>query len=482
MMSVSQEATKDHYWPLTNIMRRAPELILDILISAGIAIILLSPFPYGTVETWSVSLFEIVSFLTLGVWCLREILNARFRLTPSPLYLPMGLFFILIIIQLIPMPLTVLNSISPHTHSMLHQITQGLNYIFGETPAGSFTITINSYATREKLLLYLSYAAFFIVVSNYLVTRNQLKRYFWIIFAVGLIQSLIGIAQYISSGSVHPASGTYINPNHFGGLLILIIPLSLSYILYLGQRKRGVSNLVEIIRQSKFSNQLLLLFATCLMGTGLIMSQSRGALISAMASIAVFYVLLSWKKKNQAGTLFIAVFIAIIAIYSVWIGIDPVIEKFSETSETLPKRTFIWQDTLAIIKDFPIFGTGLGTYSLSFSLYKNVAHWPTIIQHAHNDYLELLSETGVAGFLLVMWGIIMFYKRALSKIVRNSSQNDPLRYYLLLGAISGLLGMMVHVITDFNFQLPANAYYFAFLLGISTSIINYSRSRRSKSL
>jgi len=459
-------------------MRRAQELILDVLISAGIAIILLSPFPYGTVETWSVSLFEIVSFLTLGIWCLREILSTRFRLTPSPLYLPMGLFFILIIIQLIPMPLTVLNSISPHTHSMLHQTTEGLNYIFGETTISSFTISINSYTTKEKLLLYLSYTAFFIVVSNYLVARNQLKRYFWVIFAVGVIQSLIGIAQYISSGSTHPASGTYINPNHFGGLLILIIPFSLGYILYLGQRKRGGSNLVDIIRQAKFSNQLLLFFATCLMGVGLIMSESRGALISVIAGIAIFYVLLSWKKKNRSGTLFIAVFIAIIAIYSVWIGIDPVIEKFSETSETLPKRTFIWLDTLSIIKDFPILGTGLGTYSLSFSLYKKVAHWPTIIQHAHNDYLELLSETGIVGFLLVTWGIVMFYKQALSKIVRNNSQNEPLRYYLLLGAISGSLGMMVHVITDFNFQIPANAFYFVFLLGISTSIYNVSKQKK----
>jgi len=464
---------------LTNIMRKTPELILNILISTGIVIILLSPFPYGTVETWSVSLFEIVSFLTLGVWCLREILSARLKLTHSPLYLPMGLFFILIIIQLIPMPLTYLKYISPHTQAMLHQTTEGLNYIFGETTISSFTISINAYTTKEKLLLYFSYAALFIVSSNYIVSRHQLKRYFWLIFAVGVIQSLIGIAQYISSTSAQAASGTYVNPNHFGGLLILIIPFSLSYILYLAHRRSGRSNLVEIIRQSKFSNQLLLLFATCLMGTGLIMSQSRGALISAVASIAILYILLTWKKKNQSGTLFIAVFIAIIVIYSVWIGIDPVIEKFSETSETLPKRTFIWQDTVAIIKDFPVLGTGLGTYSLSFSLYKNIAHWPTIIQHAHNDYLELLSETGVVGFLLVMWGIVMFYKRAISKIVRNSSQNDPLRHYLLLGAISGSLGMMVHVFTDFNFQIPANAYYFMFLLGISTSIINYSRSTRS---
>ena len=453
-------------------MQRAPDFVLNLLIGAGLAILLLTPFPYGTVETWSVSFFEIVSFVTLGVWCLKLILEGRITLTPSPLYLPMGLFFLLIVIQLIPMPLNLLKIISPNTQDMLLQTRQGLNYIFGERLIDSFTISINPYATKEKLILYSSYAAFFLVASNHIVHRKQIKRYFWIIFTVGLLESLIGITQYISSSSLEPASGTYVNPNHFAGLLILIIPVSLGYILYLGQTRGAGSNIIEIIRKSKFSNQVLILFATCLMGTGLIMSQSRGALISALASIAIFYVLLSWKRKNRSGTYFIALFVAVIAVYSVWIGLDPVIEKFSEATETVPKRTYIWEDTLHIIKDFPVLGTGLGTYSLSFSLYKDSAFWPVVIQHAHNDYLELLSETGVVGFLLIMWGMVVFYIRAIPKVLRGKSDKDPLRYYLLLGALSGTLGMMVHVITDFNFQIPANAYYFTFLLALSTSLSN----------
>ena len=453
-------------------MRRIPQAVIDVLISLGLVIILLSPFPYGTVETWSVSFFQIVSFLTLGIWCLKGVLQSRLTLIPSPLYLPMGLLFILVMIQLIPMPLSILKYVSPNTQALLHQASESLNSIFADTSISSFTTSINPYATKEKLLLYLSYAALFIVASNHIVSRDQLRRYFWLIFTVGMIQSVIGITQYLSSGSTVPASGTYVNPNHFGGLLILIIPICLGYILYLSQRKSGRTSLIDIIRQPKFSNQMLLLFASCLMGIALILSQSRGALLSTFVSIAIFYVLFSWGKKNRSGTFFIALFLAVIAVYSVWIGVDPLIEKISETSETLPKRTYIWKDTLDIIKDFPVLGTGLGTYSLSFTLYKNAVSWPTIIQHAHNDYLELLSETGVIGFLLVMWGLVMYYRRAVLSILRISPKYDPLRYFILLGAVSGTLGMMAHVITDFNFQIPANAYYFTFLVAISTSIIN----------
>jgi len=451
--------------------------ILPILISAGIAVLLLTPLPYGTVQTWSISFFEIVSFLTFGAWCTREILSGRIKISNSPMYIPFGLFFILIVLQLIPLPAGILKFISPHTEALLSQTREGLSYIFGDNLIRSFTISINPYATKGKLVLYLSFAAFFIVASNYLVSRKQLKKYFWIIFAVASIQSLIGIVQYIGVGNLHAASGTYVNPNHFGGLLLLIIPLALGYILYLGQSRGGGRGIFHTMVNSAFSNQMLLFFATCLMGTALIMSQSRGAILSALASLAIFYVLFSWKKQNRSGLFFITVFIAIIAIYSIWIGLDPVIEKFSETTETLPKRTSIWEDTASIIKDFPIFGTGLGTYSLSFSLYKDVTFWPKIIQHAHNDYLELLSETGIVGFLLIMWGIIGFYKKVISQIIHNAFEKDPLRYFLMLGCISGSLGMMVHVITDFNFQIPANAYYFTFLLAISTSMSNRTEER-----
>lgn len=461
-------------------MRRAPEFILDSLIGAGIVILLLSPFPYGTVLTWSVSFFEIVSFLTLGLFCLKQILAGRLNIKPSPIYLPMTLFLVLALIQLIPVPLNILKFISPNTEALLIKSSEVLSSIFSEDTIKSFTLSINPYATKEKILLFLSYGAFFIVSSNHIVSRDQLKKYFWLIFGVGLIQSLIGISQYITSSGTAAASGTYVNPNHFGGLLTLIIPLSLGYILYLGKKAGQSENLLNIIKQHRFSNQLLIFFATGLMAIAVVMSQSRGALMSVVAAILVFYALISWRKKTKSGGLFIGLFVATIAAYSIWIGVDPVIEKFADTTETLPLRTNIWQDSISIIKDFPLFGTGLGTYPLSFSLYKETVSWPTVVQHAHNDYLELFSETGIIGFVLVFWALAIFYRNTIYRIIRrNSSSIDPLRNFLLLGATSGTLGMMVHVFTDFNFQIPANAYYFVFLIGICTSIMNYSRSDRT---
>ena len=457
-------------------MRISSDDILSVLIGIGIGLILLTPFPYATVETWSISFFEIVSFITFGIWLLRDVLRNRIRIVKSPLYIPFTLFFILILFQMVTMPVWVVGLLSPHTETMWQFASEGFKSILGEDLQNNLTLSLNAYATKEKFILYLSYAAFFIVCANYLLRSRQIKRYFWIIFTVLLIESLIGIAQYITSGSA--SSGTYVNPNHYGGLLLMIIPLSLCYVLYLGHTKFGVSNIWQIVLNNKFSTQLLVFLATCLMGTALIMSQSRGAIFSSVASICLLYTLFSWKQKKRSGLIFIGSFVVVILVYSVWMGVDPVIEKFSQTTEELPSRTSIWHDTLVMIKDFPVFGTGLGTYSLSFTIYKDQTYWPRVIQHAHNDYLQFIAETGIIGFALLIWGMVAFYKRVLRKLVSSNIQADPLRYYLLLGCISGISGLLIHSITDFNLQIPANTYYFVFLLALSTSMYNDLGHRR----
>jgi O-antigen ligase len=183
-------------------------------------------------------------------------------------------------------------------------------------------------------------------------------------------------------------------------------------------------------------------------------------------------------KKSRSIKWLLGIFFVLIILYSSWIGLDPVIEKFSETEEALPLRTYIWKDSFNLIKDFPVFGTGLGTFSLAYTLYKKDAYWPYVYDHAHNDYIELAAETGLAGFFLVLFALIAFYKSAIRKIRNFSPQKDPLRYYILLGCLSGMFGLFIHAVTEFNFQIPANAYYFIFLLGLSTSMLNVLVERK----
>lgn len=457
------------------------EKLLPFIISSGIAIMLLSPLPYGSVETWSVSLFEIFAFVTFGAWITAKILKGRIQLPNSPFYIPMGLFFLLIIFQTIRLPMPVLDIISPHTAMLWQSKGEALRHIFGENIGLSNTISLYPYVTKEKLLLYISYAVFFLVTADYIRRSRQIKRFFWIIFAVAIIESLIGILQYILSGTAIRASGTYVNPNHFAGLLLVVIPLFLGYLLYAGTARGDVSSRRENKTTARFSAQLILLFAASLMAISLILSQSRGAIFSLAASILFFYTAFSLNKKSKSVKWLLGLFFVIILLYSLWIGLDPVIEKFAETREELPKRTYIWKDSAHLIKDFPIFGAGLGNFSLAYTMYKNEAYWARLFNHAHNDYIELAAETGLLGLILVLWAITVFYKSAIAVLKDSVPHKDPLRFYLLLGCLSGMFGMLIHAITEFNFQIPANTYYFTFLLGLSVSLSNHLSGEKIKS-
>lgn len=453
-------------------MRFIHEKLIPFLITCGIVLVLASPLPYGNVETWSVSLFEIISFLTFGVWLIGEILKRRIRILPSRLYLPFGLFFVIILFQVLGLPEFIIKLLSPHKVELFHARSEALRHIFGDGLNLSDSISLYPFLTYEKLLLYLSYAAFFFTVSNYVRTSRQIKRFFWFIFTISIVESLIGLLQYIASGTKVPASGTYINPNHFAGLLVTVIPVFLGYILYLGANKGSVSSRWRDKMRIHFSTRLLLLFAASLTAISMLLAQSRGAIFSFAVSILSFYILISRNKKIGSLKLLLGAFLVLVIVYSVWIGLDPVIEKFSETTKELPNRTSIWKDSLTLIKDFPLLGTGLGNFNLAYTLYKKEAFGPYVYDHAHNDYIELIVESGILGFALVMWGLISFFITAINEVKEFDPKKDPLRFYLLLGCLCGLFGMMAHAVTEFSFQIPSNAYYFTFVLGLSVSMLN----------
>jgi O-antigen ligase len=86
--------------------------------------------------------------------------------------------------------------------------------------------------------------------------------------------------------------------------------------------------------------------------------------------------------------------------------------------------------------------------------------------YAHNDYLQLLVETGWIGFFALVSGFYIFLFRSFRRIKRIKLQNDPFRFFMAVGALSGLVSMAFHSFFDFNLQIPANCVYFVMLLAI----------------
>ena len=123
--------------------------------------------------------------------------------------------------------------------------------------------------------------------------------------------------------------------------------------------------------------------------------------------------------------------------------------------------------------DYPVAGTGLGTFEWAFNGYQRQGE-SLVFRQAHNDYVQVLSETGLVGAALLAWALGVFLLRILVPVLRGVD-GEP--RWTSIGAAAAVFALIVHSTVDFNLQIPANAAQFAVLLGILAARCARRRSR-----
>jgi O-antigen ligase len=304
-----------------------------------------------------------------------------------------------------------------------------------------------------------------------------------VIMAVGIWESLYGIFEFFSGhgqilnlegeGLVHSVTGTFVNRNYFAGYLLMVIPLSVGYLLsrragkiapYLGWRHR---------LSSLDGKTLLIGFGAIVMMIALIFSASRMGITSLLLSFSLLIFLFKDPRGEKRFSKTPVFIFTLALLWAIWIGLDAVISRFLTSSEDLKGRWEFWVNTFQIFKDFPIFGSGLGTFVYIFPMYRTL-HIEGLATHAENDILQLASEAGCIGLgLLAALFFYLFYK-AISGL-RSLSHREPERY-VGIGSLVGVLALMFHSLVERNIQVPANAFLYtilwAILLRISTRGVN----------
>ena len=145
------------------------------------------------------------------------------------------------------------------------------------------------------------------------------------------------------------------------------------------------------------------------------------------------------------------------------IGLDAVISRFFAVSEGFKNRWEIWANTLQIIKDFPLMGSGLGTFTQVFPAYRSF-HIEGLVTHAENDFLQLVSEAGLVGTGLLTIAFLFLFYRVFSGIRKLSPEDS--RRYIGIGGLVGILALLIHSNVERNIQVPANAFLFLVILAL----------------
>jgi O-antigen ligase len=245
----------------------------------------------------------------------------------------------------------------------------------------------------------------------------------------------------------------------------MVWPLALGYTLAMGFRGKEV-NIRKLLASDRLNKQILLALGMALMLLALLLSRSRAGIIGAFIGFLTFILLArtSEKKLPLGFWIMSGAMACLIILYGFRIGLDPIVQRFMLIGEG-DSRLSIWRDSLVIVKDHPL-GIGLGNFRHVFPIYNVSNISDTRYLYAHNDYLHLLVEAGILGFLALTSGFFFFLGKSAKKIKQMKVHHDPLRFFLAVGALSGLVSLAFHSFFDFNLHMPSNLIYFVTLIAI----------------
>ncbi len=403
-------------------------------------LIIIPPIVFGAVSPEYVTYIQLLIACCFLVWIAKTFIKGAFTYIPTPLDRPFLIFLLLGILNLF-------TSVYPHN-------------------------------TEKALFLLLCYGILFVLVLQQLKTRRRIFGLAFIILLIGTGESLFGLFQYLRGAktvlgvmtpNIGTVNATYMSHNHFAGFLIVILPLALGLFA-------GTANL-----EKKFF--LFLLFG--IMGSSLVLTLSRGGLLSFLLASLVFVSCLVLKHRAMSERtislwkylVVTGLVVLLVAGYVAWIGISPIahrslLDTFFPTKAVVEHeiRLPLWKSALGLVRESPVLGSGMGTFQYVFMRYRP-PEIPQDLQayHAHNDYLELLIETGIPGFLIAVWGIVSFFRFMLRGYFRH---HDPVLSPLALGGMTSITAMLIHSVFDFNLQIPANALLFCSILALSISIVH----------
>jgi len=350
----------------------------------------------------------------------------------------------------------------------------------------SCIFSIYRYASLSELLRLLAGVGVFYLATNNL-NRAAALRMSVVLVGLGAGLSLLGLGQYFfglnRSWWVPPVflASTYVNHNHFAGFLELTIPLGMGILL--GLRKAEMSSAFKLL-----SFRFFLWAGLGIMFMAFLFAQSRGAWASLAGALTVMAILLVKKKILSQRVFAASLLIAVLVIVFVAGGYDAPARRMKSMEEIASKeflqvRKKIWVGSIELIKAHPLTGTGIGTFVWAYPPYRphdlrQRAHY------AHNDYLQVISEMGLFGLILLMWmfnvvvgGGLRWYNGRIQK--GKGRRQFGLEEGVAFGATIGLLSIALHGLTDFNLHIPANMLVVALLAGIVMRRITLSDSRRT---
>lgn len=490
----------------TDRTRGAPVRVVDgATLALLVGVLSIPALGFGGKAYWARAWIQFAAGLLGALFAARLVLGFPFgerRVLGLPGVLALGLAFWLGL-QVLPLPPKLLGALSPRTFDLYGLALPGwpdaapfgeifsaverkapelgFGAAFGFPPSWR-PLSVAPAETLEGLLLGASYVLVAVTAATYPWPRDGIRALELCIgsfLVLALAEALYALFQYgAARGRIFwyecpkrsSCTGTYLNRNHYAGLLAAAVPLYAGRAWARwrdgssGSRRNGLlGGFLARASTARGAGALALGIAGFFLFCSLVASASRGAFVALLGAAALAWTLLAGGSRTRSPWL--PWVCAALAVF-VWFF-------FPQSSARIAGGDFvrkeIARDSLALVSDFPLFGVGLGGFSRAFSLYRKATteKWPHGVTHAHNDVLEWTSEAGIPGLVLAAalgWLFLRFVRGQFGGL---SSGHKGILCASLFVAV---LAIGIHSFFDFGLHLPANAVVFAFLLGAAIRV------------
>jgi O-antigen ligase len=420
----------------------------DLIVTAVLAVL-----AYGTVEPWSLALFELNALLIAVLLAIHFVFDPQAGWRGLRIALPLVALVIFGVVQFLPF-----RSASRF-----------------QTP----TLSLDPQATKEATVKLLALTIYFIAALHTLCQSGRRKTLLVVLTIFGFAVSLFAILQRLTSNNklywVRPVSpyiafyGPFGNYNHFAGMIELILPLPLAYLL---------------LAKINFEQRGLWLFSVVLMAVAVIFSFSRGGMLALGVEVMAL-MLIAAALRNRATDTFapretlsnrwmFGGAVAAVLLLILWIGYEPLVKRFGSIREgaseySVVTRTEYWRGAWQMFLDHPLRGVGLGAFPTAYPAYGRSSVRNERLEQAHNDYLQLLTDAGLIGAIIGLWFLFELGRILRRQFHKVHQARSPDRALMVGGAVA-MLGIAVHSFLDFNLQIAANALLFLLVVALSTTV------------
>lgn len=455
------------------------------------------PLPLGSDRPWAAAIFVVWA----GILALAYLIGLR-RGSVQPglafgrawvaLWL-LAAWLAWLMLQWLPMAPSLRHWLSPHGLAIQGLASEAVWAPLSLDPFATFRYWLNNlgYTILFALTLLLVNSKLRLVMLGYALVLSGLFQAFY-----GGVMALSGIEYGFfvkKTAYLANATGTFVNRNHLAGYLEMVLAVGIGLLLatqYPKERalnwRQHLRNLISLV----FSQKLPLRLALAIMVIALVLTRSRMGNTAFFASMLVAGLFALAAYRRQAGSfaemfkrsdtrsavILIASLVAIdLFIVGAWFGVEQVAERIASSSLSHDAdRVDVSRDTLALIADYPIAGTGGGSFHLAYMPYRS-QDIAAYYDHAHQDYLEIAADTGLVGASFFGLLVLASLLAALKAMWRR---RDELMRGVAFASIMATAALLIHSTVDFNLQIPANAATFMVTLALGWIALHLDRQER----